>query len=395
MHSLLCIKNGLVFFRDEFRELEILIDEERIVKIGHNLKADSYYDAKGCIVFPGLIDPHVHLREPGAEYKEDFKSGTMAAIAGGFTTVIDMPNNPLPTITIARYKEKKELAKKKALCDVFFHFGATDNNQGEAKKAGALSMKFYLGKTTGDLLLKEKDSIEKHFQTFDGVFVFHASSSEGDEVTQIEKTIENISSVGFLAKKYKRNCHIAHVSASEELEKARFFNITTETAPHYLFLSSKDAARLGNKGTVYPNLRSDSVRKKLLQNISLIDCIATDHAPHTLEDKENGAHGFPGLETSLALMLKLYHERILSLEEIIKKMSAVPSRLFRLSDRGEIREGAKADITIVDLKKEWKVEGEELYTKCKWSPFEGQILKGKVKSVLFNGNLVFDYFSFF
>lgn len=391
---MLCIRNGLVFFDGNFAELDVLVEDGRIAKIGKRITADSYYDASGCIVLPGLIDPHVHLREPGADYKEDFRTGTMAAVAGGFTTVIDMPNNSLPTISVQRLEEKKELARKKALCDVLFHFGATDKNFGEARKAGAFSMKFYLGKTTGDLFLKEKNSLEKHFQTFDGVFVFHASVADGTEEEQIEKTVANIAMIGDLAKKYKRSCHIAHLSAKKELDAVVSHNLTAETAPHYLFLSKKDAERLGKLGTVYPNLRSDSVRRELLENVHRIDCIATDHAPHTIEDKEKGAHGFPGLETSLALMLRLYHEKILSLEEIVKKMSARPAAIFGLHDRGAIREGAKADITIVDLKKEWKVRGEELYTKCKWSPFDGMVLKGKVKSVIFNGNILLDDYSF-
>jgi len=306
VRNLLCIKNGLVFFDGHFRELDVLVDGSTILKVGKRVEADSYYDASGCVVAPGLIDPHVHLREPGAEYKEDFRTGTMAAVAGGFATVIDMPNNPFPTTTKKRFDEKMELARKKALCNVFFHFGATDDNQGEAKMAGAFSMKVYLGKTTGELYLRQPDSLEKHFQAFDGVFVFHASVAEGSERVQIEKTIENLATVGTLGRKYKRRCHVAHVSCFDELDAAMRFGLSAETAPHYLFLSSKDAERLGKFGAVYPNLRSDGIRRGLLDNLQKINCIATDHAPHTQEDKEKGAHGFPGLETSLALMLKLY-----------------------------------------------------------------------------------------
>ncbi len=390
---MLCIKNGLVFFDNGFANLDILIEDGTITKIGRNIKSDSYYDATGCVVVPGLIDPHAHLREPGAEYKEDFRTGTMAAVAGGFTTVIDMPNNPMPTVTRQRFEEKRALAAKKALCNVFFHFGATDDNQGEAKKAGAFSMKVYLGKTTGDLHLRKPDSLERHFRAFDGVFVFHASVSEGNEAEQIEKTAQNIFLAGELGKKYRRRVHIAHLSAAKELDAALRFDISTETAPHYLFLSSKDAEKLGKFGTVYPNLRSEPVRRALLENLQKINCIATDHAPHTPEDKEQGAHGFPGLETSLGLMLKLYWERIVPLEWIMRAMSINAASLFGL-DAGELKKGARADITIIDLKKEWKVKGSELYTKCGWSPFEGRELKGKAKAVFVNGNLVYDDFSF-
>lgn len=390
---MLCIKNGLVFFDNGFANLDILVEDGTITKIGRNIKSDSYYDATGCVVVPGLVDPHVHLREPGAEYKEDFRTGTMAAVAGGFTTVIDMPNNPMPTVTRQRFDEKRVLAEKKALCNVFFHFGATDNNQGEAKKAGAFSMKVYLGKTTGELYLRKHDSLEKHFQAFDGVFVFHASVSEGNEAEQIEKTVQNIFLAGELGKRHRRRVHIAHLSAAKELDAALRFGFSTETAPHYLFLSSKDAEKLGKFGTVYPNLRSEPVKRALLENLQKMNCIATDHAPHTPEDKEQGAHGFPGLETSLGLMLKLYWERIVPLEWIMRAMSINAASLFGL-DAGELKKGARADITIIDLKKEWKVKGSELYTKCGWSPFEGRALKGKAKAVFVNGNLVYDDFSF-
>ena len=393
MRDLFCIKNGLVFFEGEFRELDILIEEDRITKIGKRLSGDENYDAKDCIVVPGLIDPHVHLREPGAEYKEDFFTGSRAAVAGGFTTVIDMPNNPIPTVNANRFNEKIALARKKAVCNVLFHFGGTDNNQGEAKKANALSMKIYLGKTTGELFLRKPDSLERHFRAFDGVFVFHASASEGNEREQIKKTVENIMAVGTLKKKYERKCHIAHISSVEELDAAKNFGLSTETAPHYLFLSSKDAEKLGKLGTVYPNLRSEDERRELLANLQRIDCIATDHAPHTMEDKEKGAHGFPGLETSLSLMLKLYWERTLSLEWIINAMSKNVASIFGLNE-GEIKIGGNANLSIIDLKKEWRVVGNELYTKCKWSPFEGWLLKGKAKSVFVKGNLVYDDYSF-
>lgn len=390
---MLCIKNGLVFFGGRFSGLDVLVDDGRIANVGRGIKADRYYDARGCLVVPGLVDPHVHLREPGAEYKEDMRTGTMAAVAGGFTTVIDMPNNPMPTTTRQRFEEKLELARKKAACNVFFHFGATDDNQGEAEKAGAFSMKVYLGKTTGELFLRRPDSLERHFGTFDGVFVFHASIAEGSEAAQIDKTVENIALVGRLGKKYRRRVHIAHVSSAKELDAALSFGLSTETAPHYLFLSSKDTKRLGKLGTVYPNLRSNMIRKGLLENLQKIRCIATDHAPHTLEDKEKGSHGFPGLETSLGLMLQLYWQRIAPLEWIISAMSKNAASIFAL-EAGEIKKGAKADITVIDLKKEWKVQGSELYTKCKWSPFEGMVLKGKAKSVFVGGNPVYDDYEF-
>lgn len=388
------IKGGNVFFRGKFEKLDVGIENDKITKIGKNLKGDSFFDASGMLVLPGLIDPHVHLREPGAEYKEDFETGTRAAVAGGFTTVMDMPNNPIPTTTIQRLNEKKGLARRKAVCNVLFHFGATDNNFDEVMKARPLSMKIYLGKTTGELYLRNPTSIEKHIQYYSGQFVFHADISEGKEDEQLEATYKNIETLGKLSQRYKRDSHIAHASSGKAIELAKSYGMTAEVAPHYLFLSEKDAKKLKHLGTVYPNLRSEKIRKSLWTKLPDADCIATDHAPHTLEDKEKGAHGFPGLETSLALMLSAYHSKKLKLEWIVGMMSEKPADIFKLNGVGRIIEGYSADITILDLKKEWKVKGEELYTKCGWSPFEGKKLKGKVKSVFCKGKPVFDEYEF-
>ncbi|MEM2909184.1 MAG: dihydroorotase [Candidatus Bilamarchaeaceae archaeon] len=391
---MLVIKNGKVFFNGQFQELDIALEFGRIVKIARSINGEESYDAAGALVLPGLIDPHVHLREPGATYKEDFRTGTMAAVAGGFTTVIDMPNNPTPTTTAARLREKQELASKKALCDVLFHFGATDNNFEEVKKAKPISMKIYLGKTTGELYLRDHASLERHFQNYSGQFVFHADASEGSEEMQFAATCANIETIGHLSKRYGRRAHIAHASSGMIVDLSNNLGLTVEVAPHYLFLSKKDAERLGHLGTVYPNLRSEQHRKTLWGNIQRVHCIATDHAPHTIEDKKAGAHGFPGLETSLALMLQAYWERVLSLEWIVERMSSSPAGIFALESVGKLAEGFWGNIAILDLKKEWVVKGEELYTKCKWSPFERKMLKGKIRSVFYKGNLIFDDFSF-
>ncbi len=388
------IKGGKIFYKGKFSELDILFNEGKIEQIGKNLKADEKYDAKGMLVLPGLIDPHVHLRDPGATEKEDFHTGTQAAVAGGFTTVMDMPNNPVPTTMVQRLNEKKNLARKKAVCNVLFHFGATDNNFQDIVMARPRSLKIYLGKTTGELYLRNPTSLEKHFENYDGHFVFHSDSSSGNEEQQLDETCKNIEEVGKLSKRFGRQCHVAHASAGKVIELSKSSGLTVEVPPHYLFLDENDEKKLGYLGTVYPNLRSDKIRKTLWNKVKDADCIATDHAPHTLEDKKEGAHGFPGLETSLGMMLTAYHEKKLKLEWIMERMSEKPADIFGLSGIGRISEGNSADITILDLKKEWKVKGEELYTKCRWSPFEGKKIKGKAKSVFYKGKLIFDDFEF-
>ena len=389
----LVVSNGKIYLEGTLKVVDILIEDGIIKKIGRNLKADEKVNARGNPVLPGLIDPHVHLREPGAEKKEDFNSGTRAALAGGFTSVIDMPNNPVPTVTAGRLQEKEALAAKKAHCNVYFHFGASENNFNEVKIRKPISLKLYMGLTTGEMLISKQDAIKRHFKEFpaENPIVVHAATSLKDESADLKGSMENIDFVIELARKYARAIHLAHVSTKSEAVRIKAFSkATCEYAPHYIFLSKKDAGKLGYLGSVYPALRSEPLRKELSDSLALADCIATDHAPHTLEDKQNGAHGFPGLETSLPLMLELYHKKKISLDFIVSRMAENPARIFHLKNEGKIAEGFQANLTIVDMKKEWVVEGDELETKCKWSPFEGRKMKGKADSVIYKGNLVLD-----
>jgi len=385
------ISGAKVFIEGKFVSCDVLIKGSKIAEIGKSLKGEKKVDGKGLLLLPGLVDPHVHLREPGAEYKEDFKTGSHAALAGGFTTIMDMPNNNPPTTTFIRLEEKKQLAKK-AACDIRFHFGGTDDNFPEVRKVNPKSLKIYLGLTTGEFFLKRPDSLEKHFENIypDSVLFFHASGN-GPEEQALEETFANIDRVRKLSDQYMRKFHIAHASCGKEVELAKHSErATVEAAPHHLFLNSKDAKKLGSRGSVYPELRSEKLRKSLWKQFSNIDCIGSDHAPHTLEDKEEGAHGFPGLETTLSLMLDACSKKLLKLEDVIPMMSSRPAEIFALENVGEIKVGGFADLVLVDLKKEWTVKGEELQTKCKWSPYEGRKLKGKVHSVFYRGRLVYE-----
>lgn len=379
------ILNGKVFVNGKIEDKVIQTSGNYIKSVSARVQdsQDEIFDATNLIVLPGLIDLHVHLREPGAEYKEDFASGTRAAIAGGVTTVIDMPNNPIPTITAERLKEKEQLAKEKALCDVFFHFGATDDNFKEIEKARPRSLKIYLSETTGNLFIRDKDGIKKHFETFNGKVVAHA---EGEKL---------ISELASIAKTKGKNLHLTHATTKNELEIVKKIGATTDVTPHHFFLSKRYEEVLGKFALVKPPLATEGQRKELWKNLDKIDCIATDHAPHTVEDKKAGAYGFPGLETSLSLMLKAYYEQLITLDEIVKKMAVNPARIFGFPDRAEIATGKRADLIFVDLKQEWTVKGEELETKCKWSPFQGWKLKGKVKGVVFGGKLIYDHSEFY
>ncbi len=388
----LIIKNGLVFLGTTFEKKEILINDSGIIeKIGVNLRGEETVDAKNMLVCPGLIDPHVHLREPGQEYKEDFVSGSKAAIAGGITTLMDMPNNKIPTTTKERLLEKIERAKR-APATILFHFGGTDDNFEQVKKANPSSMKLYLGKTTGDLLLKNPKSMEKHFLNFDKEkpIVLHACDDSGNHSHDQKCLQNNVKEAVDLATKMQRRIHLAHVSTKDEIaliEKCK--SATSEVAPHHLFLSKKDEEKLKFFAKVNPPLRSDEERNELLKSVQKINCIATDHAPHTIEDKEEGAAGFPGLETSLALMLDGANRGLFDRTWIIKAMSHNVADAFNLHERGKIEAGRIGDITIIDLKKEWVVDSSKMQSKCKWSPFENWKLKGKAEIVIRKGEIIY------
>ena len=249
-------------------------------------------------------------------------------------------------------------------------------------------------------MLKEKGSLEKHMMQFNknNPIVIHASDDSKNEEANLEKTYANEEYARSVAQSHGNRIHLAHVSTSHEVHLfKKFARATCEVAPHYLFLSSKDAERLGKLGTVYPPLRTEPKRLTLWNALDRIDCIATDHAPHTIEDKDEGAHGFPGLETSLALILDAHNKGLLDINSAIPKMCENPAKIFNL-DRdmlGKIESGFVANLTLVDLKKEWTVVGSEQFTKCKWSPFDGKKLKGKVQSVIYKGEMIFEQGEFY
>ena len=388
----LVIKGGTTFLGERYQRKDLLLEGGRIAAIGNSLKGDKTLDAAGMLVLPGLIDPHVHLREPGSTYKEDFNTGSRAAIAGGFTTVMDMPNNPIPTVTKGRLDEKIRLAKKKAICDVLFHFGGTDDNFEDVKLADPRSMKLYLGHTTGRLMLKKKSSLKKHFENFrkDRPIVLHACDHSMDEKENLKRTYETMENAVSLASRMGRRIHMAHASTKKEITiSKRCMHCTVEVAPHHLFLSTKDKARLGPFAMVYPPLRTEQKRLMLWSGLQLADCIATDHAPHTIEDKEQGAAGFPGLETSLALMLTACRRGLLDKIWVAQRMTRNPAEIFSIRRKGELKKGYTADIAIIDPKKTWKVDGSRLETKCRWSPFDGMELTGKVHTTIKSGKILY------
>lgn len=333
------------------------------------------------IKLPGLVDVHVHLREPGATHKEDFESGTKAAVAGGYTQILDMPNNNPPTVTSDTLSQKIKLADRKIWCDLGFNFGATAQSVKYFPKIyqKSFGLKIYTSQTTGPLLVSEtydRDLIFKSWRSPLPIMV-HAQDQLVEEAIR-------------LAKKYKRKIHICHVVTSQlkAIQKARKeeIEITSEVCPHHLFLNKNDIRRLGPLGVMKPPLLSKKDQQKLWDNLNQIDMISTDHAPHTLEEKydpQSPKFGVPGLETTLSLMLFAVSKGLLSLDRLIEMTSTNPRKIFRLPDQPDT-------YVLVDISKTYKISNKGLFTKCGWTPFVGLEGRGEIKKVVLRGQIVFE-----
>ena len=345
---------------------------------------------KKIIKLPGLVDVHVHLREPGGTQKEDFETGTRAAVAGGYTQILDMPNNIPPTTTLQALNDKIKRSKSRIYCDLGFNFGATATSTKYFSKVykKVFGLKIYMSQTTGPLLVnksKDRELIFKSWQCSLPIMV-HAK----DEV--VKSAID-------LAKKYKRKIHICHVTASQlsliKKAKEKGVQITSEVCPHHLFLTVEDIKRLGPLGIMKPKLLSKADKHKLWQNLNLIDIISTDHAPHTLEEKYDQSDpdspdggqggpkfGVPGLETTLPLMLSAVSKKLITLDRLIKMLTENPRKIFKLPDQPNT-------YILVDTSKTFKISDENLFTKCRWTPFKGMNGKGKVVKVVLRGQTIF------
>jgi dihydroorotase len=381
------IKNCNILDNGGLISKNIYIKEGKIEDITDvKIKADKVIDANSNFVMPGAIDCHVHFREPGFEYKEDFLFGSYAAARGGITTVLDMPNTNPATTTIKLLEEKRALAKK-SIVNYGFNFGSTLSNLAEIKKANNIaSVKVYMDKTTGNLVINDLEAIKKILEV-SKLTVLHA---EGENIKKVIEILEK--------NNIKNHIHIAHLSSEKELSFAKGKSIkgqiTVEVTPHHLFLNSSDLEKHKAFAEMKPSLKSEKDNKVLwnaLQN-GKIDIIATDHAPHTKEEKEsqNFPYGVPGEETMLPLLFDAYNKKKITLKKIVEVCSLNPAKIFKIKNKGQLRIGFDADLTIVDLEKIKTVKGKDQLSKCKWTPFEGKILKGWPVTTLVNGNIVYD-----
>lgn len=332
------------------------------------------------ITLPGLIDPHVHLRTPGQEYKEDFLTGTSAALAGGFTTVIDMPNNLQPITTIERLEGKIKTAKEQIVSDIGFYFGSLGENfdQFSVVQDKVLGIKIYLNQTTGGFVVDEKvfENICQSWPIGKPILV-HAE----------EDVIADIIEIGH---KTGQRLHIAHVSSQKELQtilnaKMKGYQLTCGVTPHHLFLDENKAQALGAFGKMKPSLKSPHDIAFLWQHLTDIDVIESDHAPHTREEKEseNPPFGVPNLETTLPLLLTAMHENKLTLDDIKRLCHDNSAKIFNIPQTPNT-------YVEVDENEEWTIENGQLFTKCNWSPFNGWRVRGKVKKVVIRDTIAFE-----
>lgn len=409
---------------------DVLISNNTIQKIGklEGQKADRVIDGTGKHLFPGIIDGQVHFRDPGLTHKADLYTETKAAVAGGVTSFIDMPNTVPNTLTVEALREKFDIASQKSLANYTFFLGVNGDNIDEVIKMdtsqfiGVSDDGLYFTKK-GNLLADSPETMEKLFANCKSIIAIHSEKEEiveknekafyekyGDDVPvkyhpvirSVDGCYESTKRAIELAKKHGARLHILHLTT--EAETHLFKNdkplqdkkITTEVSVHHLWFSDEDYEKKGTLIKWNPAIKSKKDKEGLLKALldDRIDFITTDHAPHTIEEKQQpyfkSMSGAPMVQHSLNCMLEFYKQGLISLEKIVEKMCHNPAILYKMTKRGYIREGYYADLTLVDLNKEWTVAKENLHYKCGWSPLEGTTFHSAVEHTFVNGNLVYD-----
>lgn len=422
------IKNAKIINEGIITEGDVLIVGERIEKIASSISdlQAKIVDINGQILIPGIIDDQVHFREPGLTHKASIYTESKAAIAGGVTSFMEMPNTKPPAFTIERLEEKYAIARQNSLANYSFFMGTSNDNLEEIKKVDAeqiCGVKIFMGSSTGNLLVDDERVLEKIFCEIPFLIATHCEDEQtilrnlnlaknkfGDQIPFEQHPIIRSEEACYLsssyavglAKKHKTRLHILHISTERELEL--FTNdipleskrITSEVCVHHLSFNETDYAQLGSLIKCNPAIKTKADQNALLKGLldDRLDIIATDHAPHTWEEKQNkylnAPSGLPLIQHPLILMLSFYHQRKISLEKIVEKMCHAPSICFKIRDRGFLREGYYADLTVVDLHREWKVKKENLHYKCGWSPLEGKTFRGEVTHTFINGHMVYN-----
>ncbi len=435
MKSIL-IKNGQIINRGQIKVQDILIRNGVIERIDNQIDthADIEIDATNKHVIPGIIDDQVHFREPGLTHKATIKTEARAAVAGGVTAFMEMPNVNPPSVTQPLLQAKYDIAAQNSLANYSFFMGATNDNLEEVLKTNpkdVCGIKAFMGSSTGNMLVDDPTTLENLFSKCPMLIATHCEdeatirrntaeikqmlAERGMEATAaFHPIIRNheaclLSSqfaVG-LAKKHNTRLHILHISTADEV--ALFDNktplskkrITAEVCVHHLYFNENQYATLGNLIKCNPAIKSKADQKALLAALldDHFDIIATDHAPHTWEEKSkpyfDAPSGLPLVQHALNLMLSFYFQGKISLEKIVEKMCHAPAECFQIDRRGFLDEGHWADIAIVDINKRWKVSPKNIEYKCGWSPLEGKILRGFVETTIVSGHIAYQNGQFF
>ena len=411
--------NGSVIIEDEII-VEILLENETPAKA-----CDEAIDASGCYLIPGVIDDHVHFRDPGLTHKADIHTESMAAAAGGVTSYMDMPNTNPQTTTLEALEDKFKNAATKSIVNYSFYFGATNGNADllpQVDKNRVCGVKLFMGSSTGNMLVDQQESLKNIFTNAGMLIATHCEDQHiistntalykekyGEdpdvkyhpEIRNEDACYQSSALAVQLAKETGARLHIMHISTAKELEllankSIEEKNITAEACVSHLFFCDEDYETFGTRIKCNPAIKSKADRDALRQALTsnLIDVIGTDHAPHLLSEKQGGAlkavSGMPTLQFSLNSVMELVHEGLISMEQLVQKMCHAPATLYQIEKRGFIRPGYKADLAIINPNIEWTVNKECILSKCGWSPMEGQTFHSKVEKTFVNGQMVYN-----
>ena len=405
---------------------DLLVKDGKIAAFDWNLPshAESIISGKGLTLLPGVIDPHVHFRDPGFPHKETFETGSKAAASGGVTSFLDMPNTNPATISRDALEKKKHLASQASLINYNFFIGATTDNLEELIQARNIpGIKVFMGSSTGNLLLDKLADLERLFKATPHLIAVHAEDEEmvqenkrrfegsQDVMDHIrirtpEAAIKATRLAVSLSNTFKKRLHICHLTTQEEAEFLSTAKtnslVTTEVCVQHLLLAAPEVyERLGTYAQINPPIRELRHQVALWKALKsgIIDCIATDHAPHTIEEKNEPfgkAHsGMPGVETSLPLMLNQLNQKNCTLEQVVHWMSTAPAQIYGMKNKGKLQVGFDADLVLVDLKAKKTVQNGQLHSKVNWSAFHGQTLQGWPIMTVVNGNPVYREGDFF
>ena len=421
--STIRIVNSRVVNEGFIRENDVLIKKGRIENISSSIKGTSFqktFDAKGKLLLPGMIDAHVHFREPGLENKGTLSSESQAALSGGITSIMEMPNTKPAAVTNEILEKKFKNAEKSCHTNFSFYLGASNSNFNELEKIDSKNVcgiKLFLGSSTGNLMVDSSEQIEKIFQfirvpialhcevdyiikenekAFEKRFGKNIPFNQHGLIRSEEACFESSKFAVELAKKYNSNIHILHMTTAKELElfsneEINKKNITVEACPHHLWFYDKDYDLKGSYIKCNPAIKTlndrNALREALKNNI--IDTVGTDHAPHLIHEKENSyfnaPSGMPIVQSAIPSLLEY-----LPATTVAQKTAHNPSLIYKCLDRGFIREGYFADLTIIDTKKPHTVNKDNIKYKCKWSPFEGTTFSSSVTATFVNGKLAYN-----